>query len=595
MNIYYKKHNNVKLFNQLENSYNLINAQNYIPIYNHFFNLSSTNFNSINLNNKYYITNLKERLSDSKFIARISDDSNNIIDKKIFIKYSPLIDPCKFMVGKYDISYDITILPSFDNSKNILNKVQDMNNSAYTDGFFSYLSSYLLNNHKFINGIDYYGGFLCIKKDFYCNIEDDIDYLCESKYFHENIDKLFKITNIDKIKNLLNNTRNNYKKININIDDSYHDLNDIIELTDNDINTNDINNDGINNDDINNIDINDDIKLEYNNEDIIVNYSVNNYDLSDNINLLNNINNNSNNTSSGSLCSSRSSNTSKSNTTDNDNTDKQSDTENETESETESDTESETDEIITVNLYNFPVNSIILECCENTLDDYILNSKISDMEWESIVLQILFTLITYQKVFNFTHNDLHTNNIVYINTDKKFIYYKYNNTHYKVPTYGKIYKIIDFGRAIYTLKNQLICSDSYSINGDANSQYNFEPYFDKNKKLIEPNYSFDLCRLGCSIFDYFVNDIEDIVKLKSPIKKLILKWVFDDKNRNILYKNNGDERYPDFKLYKMIARSVHSHVPNIVIKDPLFNKYFISKKNINKGYIINIDDIPILS
>jgi hypothetical protein len=142
------------------------------------------------------------------------------------------------------------------------------------------------------------------------------------------------------------------------------------------------------------------------------------------------------------------------------------------------------------------------------LDSYILSKKISDAEWESIVLQILFTLITYQKVFHFTHNDLHTNNIVYVFTEKKYLYYKYNNIHYKVPTFGKIYKIIDFGRAIYKFKNKFICSDSYSEDGDASTQYNCEPYFNENKPRIDPNYSFDLCRLGCSLFDYFIEDLE---------------------------------------------------------------------------------------
>ena len=34
---------------------------------------------------------------------------------------------------------------------------------------------------------------------------------------------------------------------------------------------------------------------------------------------------------------------------------------------------------------------------------------------------------------------------MYQETDKQFIYYNYNNKYYKVPTFGKIYKIIDFG------------------------------------------------------------------------------------------------------------------------------------------------------
>lgn len=39
-------------------------------------------------------------------------------------------------------------------------------------------------------------------------------------------------------------------------------------------------------------------------------------------------------------------------------------------------------------------------------------------------------------------------------------------------------------------------------------------------------------------------------------------------------------RYPDFKLYKMIARTVHNHTPQKVIKNPLFEKYQIAKKKL---------------
>jgi hypothetical protein len=80
--------------------------------------------------------------------------------------------------------------------------------------------------------------------------------------------------------------------------------------------------------------------------------------------------------------------------------------------------------------------------------------------------------------------------------------------------------------------------------------------------------------------------------VKSSIKKIILSWVYDDKNRNILYKNNGEERYPDFKLYKMIARTVHNHTPQKVLNNEIFNNYLISKKKINNTTaIFSIDDI----
>ena len=62
---------------------------------------------------------------------------------------------------------------------------------------------------------------------------------------------------------------------------------------------------------------------------------------------------------------------------------------------------------------------------------------------------------------------LHTNNIMYEKTDKKYpwLYYCFNGTYYKVPTFGKIFKIIDFGRAIYNFRDQVICSDSFHSKG----------------------------------------------------------------------------------------------------------------------------------
>lgn len=209
------------------------------------------------------------------------------------------------------------------------------------------------------------------------------------------------------------------------------------------------------------------------------------------------------------------------------------------------------------------------------------------------------TLLTYQKVFHFTHNDLHTNNIMYIETDKKYIYYCYNDIYYKVPTFGKIFKIIDFNRSIYKFKNKIYCSDSFKFGEDASSQYNCEPFFNKNKPLIEPNFSFDLCRLACSMFDYLVDDISEIKEINNcdDVVKLIIEWCKDDKGVNILYKNNGMERYPDFKLYKMISRLVHNHTPENQLKRKDFQQFIINKNKITKQdkkeNIVNIDNFTI--
>ena len=559
--------------------------QNYIPLYNKFFELNESNYNSINLNNSNFIDSVEEKITDNKYSISIKDKNDNITKNTSFIKFSPLLDPIKYIIDKYDNSLNIHDLPKLtDNTCH--SKMLDKNNLSYVDSFFSFLSSTLLHNYNFINGIDFYGSFLGIKEDFIVNIEDEIDILNDNENFHKNknikysietsyYEKLFNnSTKKHKHKIILENTDREENEDILNLSDikDLDCLNEIFKIDQkilNDISRDDNTNNNI-------VDVSDPVDNDKRDDasELIYESKFRDKDSS------------KKHTNSSSSCSSRSSNTDSNSESESEDDDD--DSENKSSSESE-------EENVLIKINKFPVQLIFLENCNDTLDNHIVNNKIRDDEWDSIVLQILFILITYQQVFNFTHNDLHTNNIVYNNTDKKYIYYKYKDRHYKIPTFGKIYKIIDFGRAIYSFKGTCMCSDSFSVDGDAHTQYNFEPYFNQNKSRLEPNYSFDLSRLGCSIFDFLIDDLDDLKKVKSPIKKIILEWVKDDKGRNILYKNNGEERYPDFKLYKMIARTVHNHIPSRVLENQHFEKYLIAKKRINTPQqIINIDNIPIM-
>jgi hypothetical protein len=154
-----------------------------------------------------------------------------------------------------------------------------------------------------------------------------------------------------------------------------------------------------------------------------------------------------------------------------------------------------------------------------------------------------------------------------------------------VPTYGRIYKLIDFGRAIYSFQGKRFCSDSFAAGGDAYSQYNCEPFLNEQKPRLEPNYSFDLCRLGCSLYDMLDNNEKN-----SLLYKLVDKWCTDDEGKNILYKKTGQERYPDFKLYKMIARTVHKHTAKAQYTDPAFLQ-FLCEKEVGINYY-DLDALP---
>lgn len=601
MSINYQKRKNTELFKRFEQPDTLFlsKTQNYIPIYTRFFNLNNTNYNSINLNNKWYISNIEskrdsqdneEDVNHNLFNCRIKNiESNKVKDKEVFFKMAPLLDPYKYMIGKYDISNPkLFNLPKFGSTMEDCNaKFIDCNNAGYVDGMFLFLSSQLRHTYKFINGVDYYGSFLAIKNDFKLNVFDDIDYLNNSDFFNKNKNHLFKIDDYDhlfqqdstKLKPIIIGNNVSLKSLNSVNNDLFEDIFD-----DDNSNTETF---GLNDLKEMSIDL-----VDLTNSNIVTQHQVT--------------------LKSTSTCSSRSSYTNDEDIEECENCDepevfdsgseklddKNSNDNDEDDWTDASDEEYEfEEERIEVTIPKFPVQVIAMEYCENTFDDLILTQNLKTEEWLSAFLQIIMILITYQKAFNFTHNDLHTNNVMYNHTDKKYLYYFYKKKYYKVPTFGRLFKIIDFGRSIFKFDGKLFCSDSFQNGGDAATQYNTEPYFNEKKPRLEPNPSFDLCRLACSIFDYIIDDFEemkDLSKITDPFKRLVFEWCLDDKGINMLYKNNGIERYPEFKLYKMIARCVHYHTPQAQLERPEFDAF--SKFNIgdikNMDEVIDIDKIP---
>jgi hypothetical protein len=295
--------------------------------------------------------------------------------------------------------------------------------------------------------------------------------------------------------------------------------------------------------------------------------------------------------SSDSECSSRYSNSSEEDSTNWE--DVETDSEEEEEEEEESDGEESDDEmVIEATINEFPANMIFIEKMEGTLDSLLENMEKEELT--AALFQVVITLAAYNKAFDFTHNDLHTNNVMYANTKLKYLYYKLDGIHYKVPTHGRIFKIIDFGRSIYRYNGQLCHNDSYAVGNDAAGQYNFEPYNVDSKPQMMPNQSFDLCRLGCSMYDNFFDFTfeEDDIPEEELLVKLVAGWCKDDKGKNVLYKKNGEERYEGFKLYKMIARTVHGCVPREEVKKTVFSDYVMKTSPKTDVTVIDIDVIP---
>lgn len=601
MNIDYIKRSDKVLENIESKSNNKLSSlQYYNPLYTDFFNFKDSNWKHVALNNEEHVED----------ISKMDDSNDTVFDivtqegrkRKVFFKYSPLLDPLYYITGYYHNKPNAFELPQYG-KQHTISKVDNIHNSAYIDNFFYYLADKIGKNYRFPHSLEYYGSFLGLKKDFRFDISDDLDTLEESIYFHKNHGKSFHLEK-NYYSEIFNSfTRKNREPLQITIDEHKSHLENSMKSTSDNNKDNAVETDEYPNviHDLFHMSRETSSEPNENDNDVCIDYTDKLEATDDAIYFANHDESSELETYSESESDSESESTSfKKENADNEKEDTDFTTD-EDESDDEGD-DSDDDGDVFACINEFPTQMICLEKLYDTLDNHMENSDISVNEWSSILIQIIMTLSVYQKVFDFTHNDLHTNNVMYQKTKHKFILYKINDKYYEIPTYGRIYKLIDFGRAIFRFKNKRYCSDSYEpLHGDASTQYNCEPFFNPDKPVIEPNPSFDICRLSCSLYDYFLHHEEH--NIDHPIFNLVREWCIDDEGKHVLYKNeekvwnNPDyelrERFPGFKLYKYIARLVTKHIPKNIIQHEHFSNFKVNAKRVKTLMKRNIPFIDV--
>jgi hypothetical protein len=140
---------------------------------------------------------------------------------------------------------------------------------------------------------------------------------------------------------------------------------------------------------------------------------------------------------------------------------------------------------------------------------------------------------------------------MYSHTNDKYIYYKINDNYYRVKTFNKIIKIIDFGRSTFRLNNLDIYNTIYQFNNEAHTLFDYKHC--TNPTL--PAKHFDLALFACSI----LIDASDC-SIPDSIKTCLHDWVFPIdlcKKKDILL---------DFKLYRKISKQkTNSNPENILL------------------------------
>ena len=226
-----------------------------------------------------------------------------------------------------------------------------------------------------------------------------------------------------------------------------------------------------------------------------------------------------------------------------------------------------------VKLEKIPLQLLFIEKLEGTLEDYLFDENFDNDVLVSCLYQISFALHYLQIYYEFTHNDLHINNVMYSSTTLKYVYYLFDDKYYRVPTFGKIFKIIDFGRSIFRYKNKVYMNDVFSKNSEAWGQYKYPSQIkfminDSDLDGTSPNYNFDLCRLSMTILDEL-----DQSKLKTDLYKF-LRLLSTDKNGD-----NFCDMPDDFSLYINISKNAVNSLPKDALSNKIFKRYRVSKKH----------------
>jgi hypothetical protein len=588
--------------------------QQYNPIYSRFFSLNERNWNHIQLNSAERVSRIfgagghhpADCFTDPESLEETeSADTNMVCSVELeredplsgerttrradcFLKCIPIFSPLKYVCG--DVDLDDIPLPTYERDLESGWAHPQDEGISYTDGFFYFLSSRLRDLHGFPNAVGYYGSHVGVKRTLYVDVGEDMEYLHSSSGFLENLgDRCdFADSSIQ-----FSHTRGNRAPLS---------LGSVGETSELDVGAVDAGNDvymahigtafslpqtGTGDCDVTMADLSGALDLEFESAtvgarredasgDELDDDSDSESDLNSDVDIENGSDDECEEGEEGEEGSE----------------DEEGDEDEEGE-EDESDVDEsdvdEEEESVMLGVHNFPAHMVWLELVDGqTLEEYV-DTELSERgeeevqeEFAHILAQVIFSLLTFQKAFNMSHNDLHTHNIMYCDTDAEYIDYTYEGSTYRVKTFGKLWKIIDFGRATYSFDGRVLWSSDFNFKNDAKTQFNCYPYLNPDKPVVMPTQSFDLCRLGCSLFTFLCTTPEDWAASQqrqregAPPGDLLsfVDWTCrDDHGNNVMFKSLDRERYEGFKLYKMITRTVSAPTPANALRTPYIRRH----------------------
>jgi len=193
--------------------------------------------------------------------------------------------------------------------------------------------------------------------------------------------------------------------------------------------------------------------------------------------------------------------------------------------------------------------------------------------FKSLIFQIYAAVFTMFTMFGVKHNDLHVSNIMFKITNKKFIYYKLGEVVYKIPTYGFIVKIIDWGRGVYNHNSIKGNNSIFNTNAECENQL----IFTRINKTPYENYDWmDIVIITQNIL-YNFPDIKEYPSFYKFLKQQLKT------TKGIFISTQSF----NWETYENIAKNKFNINPINIINNTEFNNFITREKHINDN-IYNI-------
>lgn len=230
---------------------------------------------------------------------------------------------------------------------------------------------------------------------------------------------------------------------------------------------------------------------------------------------------------------------------------------------------------------NFPCYLLATEKAEMDVDVIYDHNKMDYHQFVSIVFQIYAAISSMVSVFGIKHNDLHLSNVMLSITKEQYIYYNFKGQYFRVPTYGYIVRIIDWGRATYEFNGHGGWNEIFASDNDCFQQY-YYPKINMRGKNSNMPYDYkwsDMIMVTHNILNAW-EDFRD-----TDLGKAMKKWIASKSGDLDIDMFNWD-------IYCDIYQFEFTLQPSSVFQSKVFKTFHINKGSIPENthiYPLSVD------